>query len=561
MAYSDDEIEVFISVKNLDEDGNPTRDSRIARELHQVLMDQGISSFLSLVSLESMGTAEYKGVIDDALDRAPVLVAVGTSPENIASRWVRYEWDSFCNDIISGIKPEGKVFSLISGFPVTKLPRALRQNQAFEYESRGVQHLSRFLSNALALRQAVEDRDHAETLRDKAEQAQQLATQEAEKARRIADFLVGLFEVSNPSEARGNSITARELLDKGAADIQTELADQPLIQASFMDTIGKVYINLGLQAEAAPLLMSALDVRRSLLGDEHPDTLMSMHHLGLLYQAQGNYEAAETIALETLNARDKVLGIDHPDTISSLNTLAVIYITLRKDEQAVELAAKNVEASRRVFGDLHEYTLTTIANAANLYVKVGRHGEAETLLVDSLAVRRNELGSEHPATIYAIGLLAYALKEQARYEEAEPLYVEGLELCRKVFGDDHPRTLAALNNLAGLYDRQARYDRAEPLYLDALQNQRRTLGPDHPETAITMHNLALLYRETGRLEQSRDFFEQTLTVDEKTYGPDHPLVAEDLKEYAILLRKIGNETLAAELEARIKAIDSPRKTL
>ena len=79
--------------------------------------------------LEAMGAAEYKGTIDDALDEAAVLVAVGTSPENLNSRWVRYEWDSFFNDVISGIKPEGKVFSLISSFEPAQLPRALRQTQ------------------------------------------------------------------------------------------------------------------------------------------------------------------------------------------------------------------------------------------------------------------------------------------------------------------------------------------------------------------------------------------------------------------------------------------------
>ena len=50
---------------------------------------------------------------------------------------------------------------------------------------------------------------------------------EAETARQTTDFLVGLFAVSDPNEALGNSITAREIMDKGAARIETELAAQP----------------------------------------------------------------------------------------------------------------------------------------------------------------------------------------------------------------------------------------------------------------------------------------------------------------------------------------------
>ena len=45
------------------------------------------------------------------------------------------------------------------------------------------------------------------------------AEAEAETARQTTRFMLDLFKVSDPSEALGNSITAREILDKGAARI------------------------------------------------------------------------------------------------------------------------------------------------------------------------------------------------------------------------------------------------------------------------------------------------------------------------------------------------------
>ena len=68
--------------------------------------------------------------------------------------------------------------------------------------------------------------------------AERLASEEAEAAQQVSDFLVGLFEVSDPNQAHGNSITAREILDEGAAHIQEELVDQPAIQARLMGTMG-----------------------------------------------------------------------------------------------------------------------------------------------------------------------------------------------------------------------------------------------------------------------------------------------------------------------------------
>jgi hypothetical protein len=63
--------------------------------------------------------------------------------------------------------------------------------------------------------------------RDLAQKERETAQRERATAERVSGFLVDLFKVSDPSEARGNTITAREVLDKGAARIATELKDQP----------------------------------------------------------------------------------------------------------------------------------------------------------------------------------------------------------------------------------------------------------------------------------------------------------------------------------------------
>src|SRR5262249_59441720 len=93
-----------------------------------------------------------------------------------------------------------------------------------------------------------------------------IAKREAETARQTTAFLVDLFRISDPSEARGNSMTAREVLDKGAARIETQLARQPQIQATLMDTLGTVYMGLGLYGQAKPLLETATEKRRALPG-------------------------------------------------------------------------------------------------------------------------------------------------------------------------------------------------------------------------------------------------------------------------------------------------------
>ena len=71
------------------------------------------------------------------------------------------------------------------------------------------------------------------------------ANLEAEAAKQTSTFLTGLFTVSDPSEARGNTLTASQILDKGAAEIEQNLRAQPELRARLQMTIGTVYTNLG----------------------------------------------------------------------------------------------------------------------------------------------------------------------------------------------------------------------------------------------------------------------------------------------------------------------------
>src|SRR4051812_13192399 len=105
--------QVFVSFKNLDDAGRPTPDSRLAVAVYEYLTARGLGVFFSNVSLERRGVAAFKQAIDDALEAADVLVAVETSRANLMSRWVRYECDTFSNEILSGVKPNGRVFAYI----------------------------------------------------------------------------------------------------------------------------------------------------------------------------------------------------------------------------------------------------------------------------------------------------------------------------------------------------------------------------------------------------------------------------------------------------------------
>jgi tetratricopeptide (TPR) repeat protein len=144
------------------------------------------------------------------------------------------------------------------------------------------------------------------------------ANRERDRATRVAAFMTGMFNVSDPSAARGNSITAREILDKASKEIDTGLSRDPELQAQMMQTMGEVYESLGLYAQAQSLLTRAVDNRRRVLGPRNPDTLASMSSLGLDLMRQSRYPEAEKWDRETLGAQRRILGPEHPDTLTSM---------------------------------------------------------------------------------------------------------------------------------------------------------------------------------------------------------------------------------------------------
>ncbi|HEX4884429.1 MAG TPA: tetratricopeptide repeat protein, partial [Casimicrobiaceae bacterium] len=159
------------------------------------------------------------------------------------------------------------------------------------------------------------------------------ARREATTASRTSEFLASLFAVADPGEDRGNRVTARELLDRGAAQIRTELRDEPLVRAGLLNTMGVAYSGLGLYAEALRLTAEAGDERSRRLGATHPETLRSrIAHATALYQS-GDYGPAES-ALRDVRAAASSFAPDDVERIRVDIGLGDVLAAVGKPDEA-----------------------------------------------------------------------------------------------------------------------------------------------------------------------------------------------------------------------------------
>jgi tetratricopeptide (TPR) repeat protein/tRNA A-37 threonylcarbamoyl transferase component Bud32 len=395
------------------------------------------------------------------------------------------------------------------------------------------------------------ERDAAVHARRQAEAARAEAERSRREAEEVSAFMMSVFAVSDPGEARGSSVTARELLDRGAQKVRHELGAQPLSRARLMDTIGQTYYKLGLYREARPLLEDALALRRG-LANENAEVAQSLRHLALLSQVEHRPEA-EALQQQALAAEEKEHGPESPDLASILSSLGGLYAGRGELDKAEPLLQRALAIREKVLGPANPAVAETLNNLGILRATQGKYAEAEPLFRRGLAIREAALPPDHPDVAANLEALAVLALRQRRYAEAEPLQRRAVAIQEKTLGPGHPKLGYSLSNLAWICASLGKREEAETLFRRALAVREKALGPNHPEVAKSLSDLASFYVEGKRAGEAGPLFRRALDIQERELSPAHPSLLETLERYAPLLRAQGKKAEAAALEARIAA--------
>jgi tetratricopeptide (TPR) repeat protein len=180
----------------------------------------------------------------------------------------------------------------------------------------------------------------------------------------------------------------------------------------------------GKLAEAEPYYRDALEKRRRVLGEEHPDTLTSINNMGVLLESQGKLAEAEPYYRDALEKRRRVLGEEHPDTLSSINNMGVLLQSQGKDREVLDLAEPFEPAARKAFSG----------------------GNAPRLAKVLTLLGRARVGVGYDRARFALA-------------EANLLEAHAIFLAAKNRGPSHKDTLKCMQTLVDLY---TAWDQAEP---------------------------------------------------------------------------------------------------
>ena len=205
---------------------------------------------------------------------------------------------------------------------------------------------------------------------------------------------------SRSPSARTMSKEEEAAATRELAAARSELQELPAEERGLSPLIneaGEKCRHLGQLEAARNLFSEALHARREKLGEEHPMTLISQNHLGLLLLQMGgdNMEEAYDLLKRQVDTRRWNQGKKHPETLTAVHNLASYYKEKRELDTAEKLYNEVLEGRREELGKTHPDTLTSLNNLAQCYFAMGRVLEAEPLMIECSKSAKKSLGREH----------------------------------------------------------------------------------------------------------------------------------------------------------------------
>jgi serine/threonine-protein kinase len=314
--------------------------------------------------------------------------------------------------------------------------------------------------------------------RDRANQAAALATQEAENAQMVVDFLADVFRGRDPTQAPSDTITARELLAWGTERVESEFAERPEVQAELYAVLGGAHFNLGMLDQGRALLQRAAAAMAEIHGARSEEVAQILLRLAGLHTANRDFALAAPTLETALGIRRELYG---PDDERVGEVLVPLGTTLRD---------------------------------------LGQPDSAEVLLREALRIVGNRSDDVELATRAALGL-AYVLRAQDKLDEAEGLYESVLPAARGLPGIPASELAIHLNNLAYLRRVREDYEEAQALYAEALGISETLYGRGHPTSLQIAVNRASALNSLGRTGEVLDLLNENVAAAEAQWPAGH----------------------------------------
>ena len=397
---------------------------------------------------------------------------------------------------------------------------------------------------------ALQERNRARGAEARAVDERNKATDAEAASRQVSDFMISVFNSSDPNAASGD-IPASTLLAQAEARLGTELARRPAVQAELYNTLGVVQKNMGAQARAVSLFeraieiereqgrplelakmlfqladvryissnallavapaQEALAIREKLLPADSREVGQSLSQAGQMLSVTGNRTVGGPMMLSGLAVLERADPASHP-TAYALANVSVHHFMSGDLEQAESTIRRALAIRVKINGDEHPLTVKVREDTGFVLNTRRKFSEAEALLRLCVETRTRLHGRENLRTARAIDWLSQAIAGQDRIAEALPLAREVLATLDKTGGRNSVNYHLSLLSLGQLQFRSADYPAASASFTEAMAHLRRHLSPKQDAYLSGVGWLGRAQMGEGRMDEARANLQEALNL-------------------------------------------------
>ena len=291
-----------------------------------------------------------------------------------------------------------------------------------------------------------------------------------------------------------------------------------------------------------------------LFGEESPGAIARLFDLANESCTAGEFDKALPLLRRVLELRRRVLGADHPETAAAANELGTTYFRLGAyvDAEPLLREAREILEKAGETGDVRVYG-NCLNNLALVYQALADYDRAEPLLKKVITMRvpdngpvkldptgnpdnDNKVVQKYSSLIgeFNVSMALPRMSRQTVEGNEEAMRRKGPKVVVRPEPDLSPLA-PSLNNLAMLYENRGNHQLAEPQMRQALkllQYKGRYHDTNRDtQCAIVLSNLATLYQSQGNLDRAELLLERVIEIrkDQANFEP----------KYATALNSLG----------------------
>lgn len=408
---------------------------------------------------------------------------------------------------------------------------------------------------------------------EKVRKERDVAQYEAAKSRQITDFVVELFETSDPDLKVSDTITAETMLRKGAENLN-KLKDQPKLYSEMLRVIGRLYRLQRMFNPSKEFLEKSLEIAEEVYGNQHLETAITkvelastlhylnedevaiqylldakpifeneygvystqlariLYHLGQFETNKGNYSEALNYLTEAENSlthSETLVEKELEQLLNVYNRIGRVRFLIKDYVTAIEYYQKSLVIGYQIEGEISQNVSINYYNLSNAYLQMEEIDSAEVYIDKSLEISKKLFGAEAEESFHIVASLYAAIKlEKGEIDVAADYARQAINASISVFGLENFNTGISMFTYGDILMAQEKYDEAEKYFKEATSIFENILGDSHPSYIVIYDENAQHYAKMRKWQKAIEYMRKTIASHQQ-FSPEASLELVDYK--------------------------------